>query len=547
MPDTLHNATFTPEPVVKLENYFREPYNLAIATARTCYSSQVVSREDVDRDDTTRLQRDRIAESIYKAGHHTTIQHPTFQFVLERVSRHFIWSFLHSHAFYNSEQVSQRFVEVKPEHFTTPPLPDSAREIYLKTVELQMEAYHHLCKLIEPMVCAEYQRIFPLRRLEDKRWKSAIKKRCQEVARYVLPVATHAHLYHTVSGITLHRYWRLCQQFDTPLEQRCVVQKMVEEVGKIDPKFMALADDPMPLEATLEYQAFQSLHGIDGPSAVDTSSPARMMLARSPAVNGTGRRFIDEFDREMGSSTSKLVDYKVNAQATMAQAVRSVLGVPKGQLSDQQAIDLVLNPARNPYLSDTLTLTTISKLSRAMVHPHFTFKKKLSHTADSQDQRHRMVPASRPILATHFIADRPDYLVPALIHATPEARAYYDDVMTNVWRAITQLLELGVSHEFALYLLPNAFPIRFEESGDLLHFHHKWVQRLCYTAQEEIWNSCREEVLQVTERFSDIGRYIQAPCWPRSQAGIRPYCPEGDRFCGVAVWKFPVEEYKRLI
>ena len=104
-----------------------------------------------------------------------------------------------------------------------------------------------------------------------------------------------------------------------------------------------------------------------------------------------------------------------------------------------------------------------------------------------------------------------------------------------------------MSHEFALYLLPNAFPIRFEESGDLLHFHHKWVQRLCYTAQEEIWNSCREEVLQVTERFPEIGRYLQAPCWPRSQAGIRPYCPEGDRFCGVAVWKLPVEEYQRLI
>ncbi len=527
MPDTLRSATFTPEPGVKLENYFREPYNLAIATARTCYSSEVISSEDVDRDDKSRAQRDRIAESIYKAGHHTTIQHPTFQFVLERVSRQCIWSFLHSHTFYNSEQVSQRFVEVKPEHFTIPPLSDSAREIYLKTVELQMDAYHRLCELVEPTVCAEYQRIFPLRSLEDKRWKSAVKKRCQEVARYVLPVATHAHLYHTVSGITLHRYWRLCQQFDTPLEQRCVVQKMVEEVGKIDPKFMALADDPIPLEQTLEYQTFHSLH--DG------------------SRNGTARTFIDEFDRELGPRISKLVDYKVNSQETMAQAVRSVLGVPKGHLLDEQAIDVVLNPARNPYLSDTLTLTTVSKLSRTMVHPHFTFKKKLSHTADSQDQRHRMVPASRPILATHFVADQPDYIVPTLIQATPEAHAYYDEAMTTVWRAITQLLESGVSHEFSLYLLPNAFPIRFEESGDLLHFHHKWVQRLCYTAQEEIWNSCREEVLQVTERFPDIGRYIQAPCWPRSQAGIAPYCPEGDRFCGVAVWKLPVEKYQRLI
>jgi len=207
----------------------------------------------------------------------------------------------------------------------------------------------------------------------------------------------------------------------------------------------------------------------------------------------------------------------------------------------------VLDPASNRYLSDSLTLTTMSKLSRAMVHPHFTFKKKLSHTADSQDQRHRMVPASRPILAAQFVNGRPDYILPPLIAASPEAEAEYRRTMALTWQAIDRLLNLGVSEEFALYLLPNAFPIRFEESGDLLHFHHKWVQRLCYTAQEEIWNACRDEVLQVDARFPEFGKYLKAPCWPRARAGVAPTCPEGDRFCGVAVWKLPVEHYQRLI
>ena len=87
MPNATERTTITPEPVVRLENYFQDPYNLAIATARTCYSSKVISPDDVGKDDKARAQRDRIAESIYKAGHHTTIQHPTFQFVLENVSR----------------------------------------------------------------------------------------------------------------------------------------------------------------------------------------------------------------------------------------------------------------------------------------------------------------------------------------------------------------------------------------------------------------------------------------------------------------------------
>jgi len=527
MSQATQTLTFSPEPVVRLENYFQQPYNLAIATARTCYSSKVIGPEDVDRDDAARAQRDRIAESIYRAGHHTTIQHPTFQFVLEKVSRQFIWSFLHAHQFYNSEQVSQRFVEVKPEHFAIPPLEEQAREVYLRAVHEQMEAYHTLAGLVEPTVSREYRRIFPQRDVAEKRWQSAINKRCQEVARYCLPVATHAHLYHTVSGITLHRYWRLCQQLDAPLEQRLVIQKMVDEVCRVDPKFMAMAKDPIPLEQTLEYQVFSEFH--------------------QPTANGSGRAFVDEFDRALGAYCSRLIDYKVHAQDVMAQAVRSVLGLRTDQLADAQALELVLDPVRNPYLSDSLTLTTMSKLARAMVHPHFTFKKKLSHTADSQDQRHRMVPASRPVLARHVVAERPDYIVPALVRETPLALEFFEQAMARTWEAIRALLGLGVPTEYALYLLPNAFPIRFEESGDLLHFHHKWVQRLCYTAQEEIWSACREEVLQVTERFPEIGRYIQAPCWPRAQAGIRPTCPEGDRFCGVAVWKIPVAEYQRII
>ena len=40
-----------------------------------------------------------------------------------------------------------------------------------------------------------------------------MEKRVYEAARCILPVATHAHLYHTVSGLTLLRYHRLCGQY----------------------------------------------------------------------------------------------------------------------------------------------------------------------------------------------------------------------------------------------------------------------------------------------------------------------------------------------
>jgi flavin-dependent thymidylate synthase len=517
-----------PAPEVELLRWFEAPLDDAVAAARTCYSPKVVYPEDVSKDERARRLRDEIARSTYEAGHHTTIQHPTFQFVLKKVSRQFIWSFLHAHPFYNSEQVSQRYVEVKRGNYAVPPLDPKGREVFERGCEDLFDAYRRLIEVIAPEVERRYYAIYPGRRSKAEAWEGSVKKRALEIARYVLPVATHAHLYHTISGVVLHRYHRLCESFDAPLEQRSVAAKMVEAVRAIDPAFFENLEDPIPLESTPEYQLFQALHGSRGGV-------------------GAAAHFCEEFDRDLGGLSSRLTDWKANGEASVAQAVRSVFGAPREQLSDDGAIDFVLNPAKNTHLGSALNVTTLSKLTRALVHAHFTFRKKISHTADSQDQRHRMVPGSRPILAAHFVPGRPDYIEPELVREIPAAREIMAGAMARAWRAIGELLDRGAPVEFALYLLPNAFPIRFEESGDLLNLHHKWTTRLCYLAQEEIWRTCKEEVEQVAEVAPRLARSILAPCGLRRQAGRTPFCPEGKRFCGVAVWGKAVAEYERTL
>jgi hypothetical protein len=44
-----------------------------------------------------------------------------------------------------------------------------------------------------------------------------------------------------------------------------------------------------------------------------------------------------------------------------------------------------------------------------------------------------------------------------------------------------------------------------------------------------------------------IGRYLFAPCGLRLRAGATPYCPEGERYCGVPVWKLSIGQYERVI
>ena len=219
-------AFLSPPPEVRLVNAFERPYENSVATARTCYSSRgIITAEEVagvGEGEEVRAKRaesrDRIARSIYQAGHHTTLQHASFQFALSNVSRQFLWSFLHAHPFYNSEQVSQRYVEVKPGACVVPALEGEALDVYRRTTDGQMEDYHRLQEALERPVEAMVRRRFP-RRAGSKREARDVGKKAQEAARYVLPVATHAFLYHTVSGLTLLRYYRLCEQRDAVYQQ----------------------------------------------------------------------------------------------------------------------------------------------------------------------------------------------------------------------------------------------------------------------------------------------------------------------------------------
>ena len=152
-----------------------------------------------------------------------------------------------------------------------------------------------------------------------------------------------------------------------------------------------------------------------------------------------------------------------------------------------------------------------------------------------------------PVLAAAYLSDAPYYVTPALVLDDDEIRRAYDTSMARSWEAIGKLKALGVSDEDRAYLLPNAVALRFTESADLLHLHHKLKMRLCYNAQEEIWRASRDEALQIAEVDRRIGRFLQPPCTLRKMAGESPICPEGDRYCGVRVWKLEVKDFQRRL
>jgi thymidylate synthase ThyX len=511
-PESRQSSTVeTARPRVTLRNAFAHPFDSAIAAARTCYSPRIIRPEEISD-----KQRVTIGSATYYGGHHTVYQHAHFEFGLENVSRQFVWSFLHAHPFYNSEQQSQRYVRldraqafVPTEGPANPKFGPAERAIYENAVARAWQHYRELTSILQPGASEILADIWHVSAMSHPKRVQKVErqseKRAIEVARYVLPVAAFTTMVHTLSGIVLHRLWRMQAASDTPAEAREVIGQMVARVREIDPQFVDRFDNE-PLEDPPEWKG-----------------PAR-----------EGEDFAREFDAKLGALTSRLVDFSPRSLQAMAEAYRAVIGTTAAECPDAEAIDRMLNPARNPYRRETLNIGVHAPMMRPLQHASFTFAKKISHTADSQDQRHRMVPGSRPLLT---LADTrsPDYITPMLIRENPRALEIYQQAMREAWDAKNELLDRGVPLEFALYLLPNAKSIRLLESGSLLHLLHKWTMRTCFNAQEEIYQASIDEVNQVRAAFPEIGHYIGPPCVLR--AGIStPICTEGSHFCGVKVW-----------
>jgi thymidylate synthase ThyX len=503
----------TAAPRVTLRNSFAHPFDSAIAAARTCYAPRLIAPEEVNE-----KQRSLIGSATYYGGHHTVYQHAHFEFGLENVSRQFVWSFLHAHPFYNSEQQSQRYVRLDRAQAYVPPdgtlhFGAAERAIYGGAIARAWDCYRRLSLLLEPTAREILGDIWHLQPASHPKRVQKVQrqseKRAIEIARYVLPVAAFTTMVHTLSGIVLHRLWRMSNACDTPSEARQIVGEMVARAREIDAQFFDRFESS-PMEDLPEWQTARQ----------------------------SGDLFRTEFDARLAGAASKLVDYSPGAIKVTAEAYRAVVGLTEAACPDAEAIDRLLNPARNPYRRETLNIGVHAPQMRALEHAHFTFAKKISHTADSQDQRHRMVPGSRPLLT---LADTrsPDYVTPMLIRDNSEALEIYEKAMQHAWDAKNALVDRGVPIEFALYLLPNAKAIRVVESGSLLDLLHKWTMRTCFNAQEEIYQASMEEVAQLSAIYPELARYVGPPCHLR--AGIStPICTEGSHFCGVKVWlSFP--------
>jgi flavin-dependent thymidylate synthase len=440
---------------IKILDLNYKPTDIAVGSARSCYfGKSIVTPEMAQNWD----KKDELLNSIFKAGHHTTLQHYHFTILIEGMSRHLIWRLLHSHMFYNSEQVSQRYAKMRIENFYIPKTADA--EKWNNYYNKMFEYYELFCEKLEPIMKAKL----------PKFQQHNTKKKAQEMARYLLPVGMKAHLYHTINVVTALRYLNAVNFLpESVTEAKEFANKLESEMLRIDSN----------LKPLIEF--------------------AKNQKAVFPKIN------MDKYRSDKNVKVFDIVNHEFEMNENYAGVLRE----------SNLFLDESLLGGFNSYI-------------------------KLSFSADAQNQRHRRSPAVRPAVKDIY---KRDFYIPPIIK---------DNLLDEYREAINYSYEFfeeeskNIGFGEAIYALTNAHNIEILEKDDFNEFTHKAQMRLCYNAQQEIFDIVYEQIKQLEENGVNTDNFLP-PCAVRYKEGIRPYCPEGDRFCGVKVWKLKFSEYKREI
>lgn len=508
---------------------------IAGEAARTCYSPSLQTPHDyLRKSEKYKAKTDEIIQSTKEAGHLTTRQHVYYTFALEGVSRHAI-NFLHSQPHYNSEEVSQRYVNFKE---SSPIIPDlgseelnqQAKEIGKKLIRNYETLYH----LLIPTAKAEIIKRFPGR--NNAKWEKQnddeAKKKSQEIARYLLPLGTPTNLYFSISELTLIRLNHLKNTFPAQPEMGNLIDAMIDIVATVDPSIISEVGTPID-----PIGLYKNRHSRPDRESIKINTYTTISQHKS------------EFDELIFGKDIHIDPLDKNIGEKIARSVRLTLNLDKSQISDSEAIALLLDPAKNKLLTSVYGEIVMDHLSQCLNQVNISALVSLSHTANYQLQRHRGLDHTTPLILDIPDLEK-DIIVPNLLLENTDALAFYLSTLNTHINSLHELSDQGVSLENLQYLFPNSVRIRKSISGPLSYFFHLIKSRTCLTAQEEIYSVAVSLAEQISQSCPELAPYFikPAPCGVRSLGGIRPQCPEGKRFCGVRVWDLNIDQYpKRTI
>ena len=220
---------------VTLIAYTPEPERVIAAAAKTCYASKSVGSvlEGLDEAET-----ERFVDMLASIGHESPIEHASFTFAVEGISRSCLAQ-LTRHRLASYSVRSQRYVSEKKFTYVTPPEIEDCPEA-LALYREAMEADHRYYERLVALLTEKHLASFAGR--EDA--KTLARKKAQEDARFVLPNACDTQLVMTMNARELKNFFlhRCCSR--AQWEIRALADAMLEEVKAVAPHIFAEAGPP---------------------------------------------------------------------------------------------------------------------------------------------------------------------------------------------------------------------------------------------------------------------------------------------------------------
>lgn len=194
---------------VTLLAYTPQPEHLVASAAKLCYSPASIGTL---RDGLTDEKAASFVEMLTEIGHESPIEHASFTFGIEGVSRALLAQ-ITRHRIASFSVQSQRYVrEAQFEYVVPPAVADDpeAREEYVRAMEAAQAAYDRLADRL----AARYAREKQAEGMDEKAAARAAEKQAIEDARFVLPNACTTKMVVTMNARSLQNFFshRCCNR-----------------------------------------------------------------------------------------------------------------------------------------------------------------------------------------------------------------------------------------------------------------------------------------------------------------------------------------------
>lgn len=215
---------------VTLLTYTPEPEKVVASAAKLCYSSASIEKIEQGL---TPEKTASFVQMISELGHASTVEHVSFTFGIEGVSRALLAQ-ITRHRIASFSVKSQRYVGESNFEYVIPPeiakVPE-AKEEFIAAMEEDRRHYEHLSAIL----AEKHKQELKAAGREEKEAASAAKKMANEDARFVLPNACETQMICTFNARELQHFFSLRCCNRAQWEIREVANQMLVLVRAVAP------------------------------------------------------------------------------------------------------------------------------------------------------------------------------------------------------------------------------------------------------------------------------------------------------------------------